>query len=175
MSSLMKIFFCGMAVLVASCDDAPSNSTPPTMDPVPPMVPDVAYYGSAGSIDSAGKVVPARLLFLMRADSSFKLYLSPASLPLYHPRSQFDLIRIRGRLQSSGIGQMLFSVDSSLSYRNDGRPIRSGSVMISSDPFYPNVRYVEIKSRAISGGIGKMEYGVGRSDSNKVAQQDLGL
>lgn len=161
---------------LSGCDDSAGHVPMRSMSLPSPMVVDVAYYGSAGLIDSAGKNVPARLLFIMKSDSSFKMYVSPASLPLYHVRSQFDLMRIRGKFQGAGEGFIVFSVDSSLSYWSDGRPIRRGKVVVSSDQFYPEVKRVEYSHLSYySGAMAKGEFQVSHADSNKSAQFELGL
>jgi hypothetical protein len=102
------------------------------------------------------------------------MYLSPASLPLYHTRSQYDLMRLRGRFQSSSEGSVLFAIDSSLSFWNDGVSIRRASVKVSNDAFYPNTKYVVYTYLDRYGSMGKGEYRVSQADSNKAAQIDIG-
>lgn len=173
---IRNLFVAGTLAFLVGCEDSMDSQSEqlPPRTWLPPITADVAYYGNVGSMDSAGKGVTARMLFIMKSDSSFKMYVSPASLPLYHPLSKFDLMRIRGHFLSFANGVMTFSVDSSLSSWDDGFPIYRGTVDVAADP--PKSKLVVLNFLSRNEHImAKSEFQVWHADSNRAAQFDLGL
>ncbi len=166
----------GVALLaLVGCGGISTTDGPIDKEYDPPIRVDIAYHGTAGTIDSAGKNVPARLLFLMKSDSSFRMYLSPSGLPLYHSRSKFDLVCLKGQFKNSKMGTMFFTVDSTRSFWNDGTAVRRGTVQIFlMDPSNPSLKYVifQFLNRNES-GFGQLEHQVWRADSNMTDQLQL--
>jgi hypothetical protein len=170
-----------LGALLVGCNSDPVVTSPSaSVAKIPPVSTGIGYYGEGLRIDSSGTPVPARLLFVLGADSSFKMYLAPKSSNLYHPTSSTDLFRINGKLVSwnSGISNsMTFSVDSTKSHWGEsGKPMKNGSVVISGDDFKPNVKFVVLRAENEPGTGGlKMELQTSMTDSNQLNQAGLGI
>lgn len=174
-----------IALALSACDDSSASSA--TADDSkatatvasPALSYGVAYYGTVGSMDSLGTSVSARLLVLVQKDSTFKMYISPVSLPLYHARSSLDLFRLNGKLTSinSASGTMSFVVDSATSFWNTGIRVRQGTVSITADSFYPNSKYVMFNFLSTNGeGVATSEFSsISSTDSNAIYQSGLSL
>lgn len=166
----------GVALLaLVGCGGNSTTDGPIDKEYESPIRTDIAYHGTAGTLDSAGKNVPARMLILMKSDSSFRMYLSPSGLPLYHSRSKFDLVWLKGQYVKSEMGTMFFSVDSTRSFWSDGTAVRRGTVQVFlMDPSNPSLKYVifQFLSRN-ENGLAKLEHQVWRADSNMIAQYQL--
>jgi hypothetical protein len=143
-------------------------SSPPDTLPAS-IVPNVAYWGINGSMDSVTTPVSARLFLAMGPDSTFWMYMSPASLPLYHGRSPFDLFRLTGKMQQStagSSGSVTFLVDSTKSFFNDGNPVRKGSVFVQYQIQSTVARYVKFSFLSENENVMAYgEYGVNHVDS----------
>lgn len=166
---------------LVGCDTDPVAPAPTSsVANTPPVSASIGYYGESMKIDSAGTSVAARLLFVLGADSSFKMYLAPKSSRLYHPTATSDLFRINGKLVSwnSGLSNsMTFSVDSTTSHwGSSGKPIKSGSVEITGDAYKSKVKYVIFRAQNEPGTGGlKMELNTSMTDSSQLNQAGLGI
>lgn len=165
MGLLMKklaMLFCATALLLG-CGGGGDEANPALSerDTLPaPIVPGFAYWQIYGTIDSVGHSVKSRQFLALASDSTFWMYISPASLPLYHARSPFDVIRLTGKMLSSSSGKngsVTFLIDSTKSQFNDGSPVLRGSILVNYMYPYYYMRYV--KFNYLSPNEKRMAYG----------------